>query len=244
MRPANGPRQALASSKLAWYTTANNAEAWQRGATHCPFRQGNSDVYVTFDKGMKCALRIDGKRYPAELVDIRDRVLRMRCLEDGFSMQSRGIVVEFEGRNGTAAYFTRLLTAAPDDHTELILLRSANLNSDELRSFLRVPTEIGVSVTLEDSPAQFGAKLLNISSGGALMEGDSLPELEYGERIKMQITDDPAICALAELVHFSNGKPSSNLRIGVRFVDVDDESVRALTWFVWRRVKLFFHDLS
>ncbi|MCC6154278.1 MAG: PilZ domain-containing protein [Candidatus Hydrogenedentes bacterium] len=189
-------------------------------------------------------MRIDGKRYPAELVDSRDRVLRMQCLEDGFDMQSRGIVVEFEGSGGKAAYFTRFLTAAPDDHTELILLRSANLNCDELRSFLRVPTEIAVTVTLEDSPAKFDAKLLNISSGGALIESDSLPELEYGEKLQLQIVDDPRISARSELMHFSNGKPSSNVRVGVRFIDVDDASVRALTWFVWKRVKMFFHDYS
>lgn len=206
--------------------------------------EGLLSVYVAFEKGTKCSLRIDGRRYPAQLLDARDRILRLACLEDGFSMESRGVVVEFDGQPGTAAYFTRFLTAAPDNHTELILLRSANLNCDELRSFLRVPTEIAVTVTLADSPATFSAKLLNISSGGALMHSDALPELEYGERLKLQIAEDPAISVEGELVHFSSGKPSSDLRIGVRFVDVDDESVRALTWFVWKRVKLFFHDFS
>ena len=201
-------------------------------------------MYMPFNKGTKCSLRIDGRRYPAELVDARDRVLRMQCLEDGFDMRSRGIVVEFEGRGGNAAYFTRFLTAAPDDHKELILLRSANLNCDELRSFLRVPTEIAVTVTLEDSPAKFDARLLNISSGGALMESEMLPELEYGEKLQMQIVDDPGISVQSELIHFSNGKSSSSIRVGVRFIDVDDASVRALTWFVWKRVKMFFHDYS
>ena len=82
-------------------------------------------MYVPFNKGTKCSLRIDGRRYPAELMDARDRVLRMQCLEDGFAMESRGIVVEFEGNGGNAAYFTRFLTARPDDHNEFILLRSA-----------------------------------------------------------------------------------------------------------------------
>ena len=191
-------------------------------------------MYMPFNKGTKCSLRIDA----------RDRVLRMQCLEDGFDMRSRGIVVEFEGRGGNAAYFTRFLTAAPDDHKELILLRSANLNCDELRSFLRVPTEIAVTVTLEDSPAKFDARLLNISSGGALMESEMLPELEYGEKLQMQIVDDPGISVQSELIHFSNGKSSSSIRVGVRFIDVDDASVRALTWFVWKRVKMFFHDYS
>ena len=190
-------------------------------------------MYMPFNKGTKCSLRIDGRRYPAELVDARDRVLRMQCLEDGFDMRSRN-----------AAYFTRFLTAAPDDHKELILLRSANLNCDELRSFLRVPTEIAVTVTLEDSPAKFDARLLNISSGGALMESEMLPELEYGEKLQMQIVDDPGISVQSELIHFSNGKSSSSIRVGVRFIDVDDASVRALTWFVWKRVKMFFHDYS
>lgn len=195
-------------------------------------------------KGAKCALRIDGRRYPAEVVDVRERVLRLRCLEDGFDIQARGIVVEFDGPKGTAAYFTRYLTSAPDSHTELVLLRSASLNCDELRSFLRVPTEIGVVVTLSDSAARFQAQLLNISSGGALIESDSLPEVEYGERLRLEIAEDPAISVSGDLVHFSNGKAASRPRFGVRFVDMDNESVRALTWFVWKRVKLFFHDYS
>lgn len=177
-------------------------------------------------------------------MDVRDRVVRMRCAENGFAIQGRGIVVEFDCPNGTAAYFTRYLTSAPDKQPELVLLRSANLNCDELRSFLRVPAEIGVTVGLEDSPATFDAKLLNISSGGALLESQSLPDLEYGERLLLRITEEPAISVKGELVHFSNGKPATLPRYGVRFVDVDDEAVRALTWFVWKRVKLFFHDFS
>ncbi len=201
-------------------------------------------MFGRFEKGSQCHMRINGRRIPAEVMDVRDRVIRMRCVEDGFAIEGRGIVVEFDEPRGTAAYFTRYLTSAPDAHTELVLLRSANLNCDELRSFLRVPTEIGVTVTLDDSPAEFSAKLVNISSGGALLESDMLPELEYGERFKMRIAEDPAVSVLGEIVHFSNDKAGAQPRFGVRFVDVDDDSVRALTWFVWKRVKLFFNDLS
>ncbi|MDZ4859773.1 MAG: PilZ domain-containing protein [Candidatus Hydrogenedentes bacterium] len=197
-----------------------------------------------FEKGSQCHMRINGKRIPAEVLDVRDRVVRIRCAEDGFAPEGRGIVVEFDGPKGTAAYFTRFLTSAPDAHTELVLLRSANLNCDELRSFLRVPTEIKVTLMLDDSPAQFQAKLLNISSGGALMESETLPELEHGEQLKVQIADDPAVTVLGELVHFSTGKPASRPRFGVRFVEVDNDSVRTLTWFVWKRVKQFFQDFS
>ena len=201
-------------------------------------------MYVPFEKGSNCSLRIDGRRYPAKLVDARERVLRMVCLEDGFSIQSRGIVVEFDGPSGTAAFFTRYLTSAPDNHTELILLRAANLSMDELRSFLRVPTEIGVTISVKGWPQGFDAKLLNISSGGALIEGANLPEIEYGERLNISIKDDPAISVNAEVIHFSASAKPDHVRLGARFVDVDVESTRSLTWFVWKRVKVFFHDYS
>ena len=64
-------------------------------------------MFGQFEKGNKCFLRINGKRIPAELLDVRDRVIRMRCDEDGFAVQGRGIVLEFEHEAGTAAYFTR-----------------------------------------------------------------------------------------------------------------------------------------
>jgi hypothetical protein len=169
----------------------------------------------------------------------------MRCCENGFAVEGRGIVLEIDHESGyRTAYFTRLLTVAPDHNTELILLRSANLNCDELRAFLRVPTEILVAATPLDRPVGFDAKLLNISSGGALIQGDPPYELEYGEKLKLTMVSRPALQITGEVMHFSKGTASPEQRFGVRFVDVEEDNVRALTWYVWQRVQIFFHSES
>lgn len=196
-------------------------------------------------RGQQCHLRVNGRRIPAEVVDVRDRVLRMRCCENGFTVERRGIVLEIDHDSGfRSAYFTRLLTSAPDEHTEVILLRSANLNCDELRAFLRVPTEITVSASPLDGSVGFEAKLLNISSGGALIQGDPPYELEYGERLKLTMVNRQVLQVTGELIHFSNGTSVPEQRFGVRFVDVGPDDVRALTWYVWQRVQNFFHSES
>ena len=105
---------------------------------HAMSRSNTGHIY----KGNQCRLRIKGECIPAEVLDVRDRVIRLHCRVNGVPRDGTGLVLEFQERQRVAGYYARVLTASPDSLDELVLLRTASLNREELRTNLRVPGEI------------------------------------------------------------------------------------------------------
>lgn len=195
-------------------------------------------------KGSRCSLRVNGIRYPGEVVDVRDRIIRVNCASADFSPNGRGIILEVQDKTNTSGYYTRLLTTAPDNRRELVLLRSASLQVDELRNFLRVPTEIRVRVEPSSGTSSFLAVFLNISAGGALIEFVEPGRLERGENVTLRMLDIPSLCVQGEVVHIGNGEPGAPRLFGVRFINVNPQGALDLTWYVWNRVEKFFQEAS
>jgi hypothetical protein len=187
---------------------------------------------------------VNGIRYPGEVVDVRDRVIRVHCASNDFSPNGRGIILEVQDKTNMSGFYTRLLTTAPDNRSELVLLRSASLQVDELRNFLRVPTEIRVRVEPASGATSFLAVFLNISAGGALIEFVEPGRLERSGKVTLRMLDEPSLRVDAEVVHIGNGEPGAPRIFGVRFINVDPRGALDLTWYVWNRVKKFFHDPS
>jgi len=143
----------------------------------------------------------------------------------------------------TAGYYGRVLTASPDSIHELVLLRSASLNREELRTNLRIPTDIPLTVETNGLPNPISGKLLNISAGGACIETlDSIGQ-NGRSRVRLHMTEEPALQVAGTIVHVEESEAGTGAqRIGVRFSEIAPEDSRAISWYVWSRVRSFFQD--
>jgi c-di-GMP-binding flagellar brake protein YcgR len=143
----------------------------------------------------------------------------------------------------TAGYYARVLTASPDSIHELVLLRAASLNREELRTNLRVPTDIPLTVETNGLPNPVSGKLLNISAGGAYFETGEFTGQNGRSTVQIQMTEEPALRVGGTIIHVEEVDAASGVkRIGVRFSGISPEESRAISWYVWSRVRSFFQD--
>lgn len=193
-------------------------------------------------RGSTCQVRVNGKCVPGEVLDVRDRVIWMKCPPEGIPADGTGLVLEFQDGRSISGYYARVLTASPDTLSEMVLLRSSSLHRDELRTSLRVPSQIPVRVDFEGPKETIEGNLVNISAGGAYVESMHSPNFDGDPRVLLYMADEPALHVTGCVVH-TEGEHERNLhRFGVRFTDVRAEDTRAITWYVWSRVRAIFPE--
>ena len=196
-------------------------------------------------KGGRGRVRMGGSAYPAEVMDVRDRVVRLHCEAARLPNDGAGVVLEFDDeRSGcVAGYYARVLTASPDSVHELVLLRSASLNREELRTNLRVPADIPLTLETNGLPTPISGKLLNISAGGACIETQGAIGQNGRSRVRLHMTEEPALQVAGTIIHAEETEAGSEVRrIGIRFSEISPEDSRAISWYVWSRVRSFFQD--
>lgn len=196
-------------------------------------------------KGSQGYVRVGKNRYPAEILDVRERVVRCHCVVPDVPRDGAGVVLEFDTADskGVNGYYARVLTASPESLHEIVLLRAANLNREELRTRLRVPTDIALTVHANGLSTPVTGRLLNLSTIGAYIETTGPIGQNGQSRVSLQMTEDPELQVSGEIVHSEEKEPGTGIhRIGVRFSEVDPKDARAISWYVWSRVRSFFQD--
>ncbi|MBX7258786.1 MAG: PilZ domain-containing protein [Candidatus Hydrogenedentes bacterium] len=191
-------------------------------------------------RGNCCHLRVGGKRIPAEVVDVREQLIRLRCPEDGVPTRGSGLTIEFAENGAVAGYFAQVLTAAPGQAREVVLLRSPGLDRIDLRSFLRVPSSFTATVEGVQTGGPAEAQILNISSGGALLRTPARVQVGEPVRVTLTAVEQRPIHISGSVVHIGDEQPQTEHSIGVRFLGVDTDGRHAISWYVWKRIEQIF----
>ncbi|MFA6244269.1 MAG: PilZ domain-containing protein [Candidatus Hydrogenedentales bacterium] len=191
-------------------------------------------------RGNCCHLRIGAKRFPAEVIDVREQLIRLRCPENGVPTRGSGLTLEFPENGAVAGYFAQVLTAAPGETREVVLLRSPGLDRIDLRSFLRVPSSFTATVESAQSGGPCEAQILNISSGGALLRTPAAVLVGEPVRVTLTAVEQRPIRISGSVVHIGEEPPQTEHSIGVRFLGVDTDGHHAISWYVWKRIEQIF----
>ncbi len=196
-------------------------------------------------KGNRGYVRSGKNRVAAEILDVRDGIIRLHCESPSGLRDGAGVMLEFRSEDpaGVAGYYARVLTASPEAVHELVLLRSASLNREELRANLRVPTDIALTIQSNGLPEAMTGRLLNISAGGAYVETTAPLSRNGRSRVTLRMTEEPSLLVHGEIIHAGESEAGSGVhRCGVRFSNVEPENARAISWYVWTRVRAFFQE--
>ncbi len=195
-------------------------------------------------KGNTCHLRFAGQRIAAEVVDVREQLIRLRCPENGVPARGRGLTVEFKDSIGTAGFFAQVVTTAPGDLHEVVLMRSPGLDRIELRNHLRVPASLLAAVSGPQSSSAYRAEVVNLSTGGLLLE--TRANLDVGDTVQLAISaeDKRELHIAGAVVHTYPEQTSDRCRVGIRYLAPDQAFLNSISWYVWRRVEQVFPAYS
>jgi hypothetical protein len=193
-------------------------------------------------KGGKCYLRFAGQRVPAEIVDVCEQLIRLRCPEDGVPVRGKGLTIELDAGVGTAGFFAQVVTASPGNLHEIVLMRAPGLDRIELRGQLRVPASLKASLSNPQADGPAEADVINVSTGGMLIETDA--SLEVGDAVHLLITGEGQLSLeiTGAVVHTYTHQPSDRdrVRAGIRFLAPDAACQQSLSWYIWKRVEQVF----
>jgi len=194
------------------------------------------DTYL--DKGAKGYLSSGGVRVPIEIKDYCGKALQIAFMEEANVGASPWCYLEFEDDRGCARYNTQVCAATYDSHDGLVLVRVSGVDRKGVREFARVPTDM--DVTLQSGHgAVFEADLINISSGGALVESDATFDERAEVVMRITVPQETAHKVIGQVVHIEPGE-NGRTRYGIRFVEAQRDFMRALYHFIWGELKALF----
>ena len=190
-------------------------------------------------KGSRGHLSTNGSREPIEVVDSCGKAVRVLFTDKPLLGGSPWCWLEFDDPFGGARYYTQICAATYDAADGLILVRVSGIEREGVREFARVPANLDVS--LEKSPSSsIDANLLNISSGGALIESDGQLALQARVGIQLTLPGSGDYKVTGQVVHVEQIEPNIKWRYGIRFVEVQGDFLRALLNYLWLRLTELF----
>lgn len=190
--------------------------------------------------GAEGYLLSEGERVPIKVADYCGKAIRVEFPNGGMMGGTPWCILEFEDDAGLAKYNAQVCAATYDVEDGLVLVRVAGVDRKGVREFARVPAEFEIQVdSALGKPHE--AMLVNVSSGGALIEMNR--ELPFHSEVTLHIEipgEDSAFKVIGQVVHVEPVLENAPRRYGVRFVEVQRDFLRALFAFIWQRLKELF----
>jgi hypothetical protein len=195
-------------------------------------------------KGSKGFLSAGSQRVPIEIADYSGKAVHVRFPGQGLIGGSPWCWLDFEVPGGLARYHTQICAATYDIQDGLLLVRVHGLDRIGIREFARVPVHLPVTLTTSHGQT-YEVMLVNVSSGGALIETDIEADIEFHLRdeVTVQLPLPAKLYTIGgQVVHVEQtGLGRENRRrYGVRFVEVDRPFLRDLFDFIWLRLTELF----
>lgn len=199
---------------------------------------------LPLQKGSVGYLSAGTQRVPIEIADYTGKAVHIRFLEGGLVGGSPWCWLDFDVPGGLARFHTQVCAATYDIQDGLLLVRVHGLDRMGVREFARVP--VNLPVDIHDSQGRVHrAVLVNISSGGALLETEIVADAEF--RLRDEVTVKLPLPAKiytigGQIVHVEHVGVSTDhrRRYGVRFVEVDRPFLRDLFDYIWLRLTEMF----
>jgi len=189
------------------------------------------------DVGTQCYVRAMGRRFLVTVLGLSEDTLWVSFPPSDYPIAGMGVDVEVHDDQGFSCYHTRVAIGPRGTTDGMVLQRSGGVHYLRHRRSWRVPIKLAVSMDMEDGRS-FRGTLLNLSAEGALIE--TTAALQVGDGLTVTVAL-PGVT-----VHRINARvireeapagPARLLQVGLWFTDMPAEARRALTVYLWKRMR-------
>ena len=180
-----------------------------------------------------------GNRVPIKIADYCGKAIHIVFPEGGMVGGTPWCMLEFQDKLGAAKYNAQVCAATYDVEDGMVLVRVPGIDRKGVREFARVPAEMKIEIESPLGQPQ-EATLINVSSGGALIESNR--EIAFNSELVLhiKIPNNTSYKVIGQVVHVEPVLQDAPRRYGVRFVEVQREFLRSLFGFIWVRLKQLF----
>jgi len=183
-------------------------------------------------------LYADGNRVAVDVVDYCGKAVQIKFTDKPLIGGSPWCWLDFDTPEGLARYYTQVCAATYDADDGLVLVRVPGLERNGLREFARVPASFKTVLKRPDGVLE-EAELINISSGGALVESRAALGFRGQVGLELSVPEKGAFSVGGQVVHVEEMEGDLR-RYGIRFVEVDRTFLRGLFEYLWGRLKELF----
>lgn len=147
---------------------------------------------------------------------------------------------EFHDDEGVTAFRARVIEGGRGSNSGLLLEYPSSLRRTFHRDAFRAPTDLVAQVRDQEHGGRYSADVLNLSSGGALLQLDVPIGTQATLDVRLAMPRHPRCQLLGEVIH-SRWRHSAPIAAkglyGIRFIEPDDHTRDSLSRYVGERLR-------
>ncbi|MBI3117307.1 MAG: PilZ domain-containing protein, partial [Candidatus Hydrogenedentes bacterium] len=213
------------------------SEAHTDEATSVPLRRG--------EKGF---LRVMGFPFLVEVLGVNGKEVWVSFPGSDYPLDGTGAELEFHTPAGYVLYHTQVIRGPRREGDGVVLERAETAEERKHRRHWRVPTDTTIVVRPLDSQKHYTAIMDNLSSGGTLIRTYAVFYLPCEVAVQIPLDDGTTHTLQGRVVYGEENSPfdpGPRHRYGISFTQMNAETKRALTWYLYKRLrKLYPQDVA
>ncbi len=191
-------------------------------------------------KGSDCLIRVMDKQMLVKIVDVGDDSFRVSFSGVNYPVDGMFVELDFHDHDGVRSYRSEVVQGPKKKNDGIVLSKHVELTLKQHRDSCRVPTDLMVQVRDQIHVRRYNAFLLNLSTGGVLIQVDAPFDLDTTVELTISLPGEAQYMVLGQILHVS--KAFENLGngahlYGLRFIGVDPLVQECISRYCCKRLQ-------
>jgi len=194
-------------------------------------------------KGSKGFLRVMGYPFLVEVLGVEGKQIWVSFPGADYPVEGMGAQLEFHQDTGYVLYHTQVVRGPRQLGDGVIVERSETSDERRHRANWRVPTNLAVVIQEAGSGTRYSAIMENLSAGGLLLRAYANLNLKNLLNVTFELEDGEEHTVVGKVVYAAEESSLSrrpNQEYGVSFVEVPNAARRAITLFLYAKIRQLY----
>lgn len=191
-------------------------------------------------EGVNCLFSVTNRNFVVEILDVHEDQFRVSFPGIDYPIEGMLADLEFHDHSGFSHYQLKVLQGPQKGGDGVWLERPSEARRILHRDSCRVDVDMEVEVKDQVHVNKYPGRLLNLSTSGAMVE--SIVNINVGGtmEVTLNLPGEPSHTIITQVMYASEPEDTEAGRVftyGTRFVGYEPGTGRAVTHFIWERMK-------
>ena len=189
--------------------------------------------------GGHCLLRVMRRHFWVKIDAVYEDGVRTSFPATDYPIPGMQVEIELHEENGYTSYVTEVLAGPAESGGGLLLKTPEEGVYHQHRGRIRVRTDLTVHVRDQVHVRQYTAPVLNLSTGGALLQTDAPFGMGDTLELHFSLPEEARHLVLGNVAHIFDPEGSGHQKplVGVRFNELDPGAEKAIARYVYRQIQ-------
>jgi hypothetical protein len=197
--------------------------------------------------GTTCLMTVTDRLFMVKIVDVTNDTIRVTFPGIDYPVEGMLIDLEFHDLTGFSYYQAIVLEGPQKVGDGILLEKPTDAKRIRHRDSCRVATDLKAELKDQAHVKTHPARIMNLSTSGALIETEAYFELDTTLEVKMTLPDNTTHDIIVQIVHVNDTVQSESQPVhcyGTRFVGYEPGTGRDITRYIWAQLKTLYPIVS